>query len=87
MAWSGPDGLGRTGLPGALYGPFGGSEIGEEEMDGSRVWDFVQAGRLDDVAEYCRGDVERVRLLHRRLTFEAVHDDVVPARAAAGGGR
>jgi hypothetical protein len=51
------------------------------------VWDFVQAGRLDDVAEYCRGDVERVRLLHRRLTFEALHDDVVPARAAAGGGR
>ena len=30
MAWSGPDGLGRTGLPGALYGPFGGGEVGKE---------------------------------------------------------
>lgn len=46
-----------------------GSEIGEE-IDGSQVWDFVKAGRIADVARYCAGDVERVRQIHRRLTFQ-----------------
>ena len=45
-----------------------GSEI-EDEIDGSKVWEFVQAGRIDDVAKYCAGDVERVRQIHKRLTF------------------
>lgn len=45
-----------------------GSEIGEE-MDGSKVWPFVQAGRISDVAKYCAGDVERVRQAHKKLTF------------------
>lgn len=46
-----------------------GSEIGEE-IDGSNVWDFVREGRIADVARYCAGDVERVRQIHRRLTFQ-----------------
>lgn len=45
-----------------------GSEIGEE-IDGSKVWDFVKAGRISDVAKYCAGDVERVRAIHKALTF------------------
>lgn len=45
-----------------------GSEIGEE-IDGSMVWDFVKAGRIADVATYCCGDVERVRGVHKRMTF------------------
>jgi hypothetical protein len=45
-----------------------GSEI-EDEIDGSKVWEFVQAGRIDDVAKYCAGDVERVRQIYKRLTF------------------
>lgn len=45
-----------------------GSEIGEE-IDGSKVWDFVRDGRIADVAKYCAGDVERTRHIHRRLTF------------------
>lgn len=45
-----------------------GSEIGEE-IDGSKVWDFVQAGRIADVAKYCAGDVERVRAIHKAMTF------------------
>lgn len=48
--------------------PTKGSEIGDE-IDGSKVWDFVQAGRIADVATYCCGDVERVREIHRRMTF------------------
>lgn len=46
-----------------------GTEIGGEEIDGSKVWDYIQAGRIEDVATYCAADVERVRELHHRLTF------------------
>lgn len=52
------------GIPGK------GSEIGDE-IDGSKVWDFVMAGRVRDVAEYCAGDVERVRQVYKRLTWGA----------------
>ena len=45
-----------------------GSEIGEQ-IDGSKVWDFVQAGKIDLVAKYCGADVERARELHKRMTF------------------
>ena len=48
--------------------PTKGAEIGDE-IDGSKVWDFVQAGRVADVATYCGGDVDRVREIHRRMTF------------------
>ena len=46
-----------------------GSEIGEE-IDGSKVWDFVKAGRLDEVETYCAGDVARVRKIHKLMTFQ-----------------
>lgn len=42
---------------------------GKDGMDGSMVWPAIQEGRIDDVAEYCRQDVERVRRVHRRMTF------------------
>lgn len=45
-----------------------GAELGDE-IDGSKVWDFVKAGKLADVAIYCGGDVERVREVHQRMTF------------------
>jgi predicted PolB exonuclease-like 3'-5' exonuclease len=45
-----------------------GTEIGDE-IDGSKVWDFVRDGRIDDVATYCMGDVERTRAIYKRLTF------------------
>lgn len=53
----------------ALGLPMKGDEIGEE-IDGSMVWDFVKAGRIDEVSAYCRGDVERVRAAYKRLTFQ-----------------
>ena len=53
----------------ALMGiPGKGSELGGEEIDGSKVWDFVLAGRIADVERYCAADVERTRELHRRMT-------------------
>jgi predicted PolB exonuclease-like 3'-5' exonuclease len=45
-----------------------GTEIGDE-IDGSKVWDFVKNGRIADVAKYCGGDVERTRAIYKRLTF------------------
>ncbi|WP_224552912.1 3'-5' exonuclease [Pectobacterium versatile] len=48
--------------------PLKGSEI-DEEIDGSKVWDFIQAGKISKVARYCEGDVERVRGIHKRMTF------------------
>jgi hypothetical protein len=46
-----------------------GSEIGEE-IDGSKVWDFYQAGRIKDIAKYCEADVERTRQAYKRMTFQ-----------------
>ncbi len=45
-----------------------GTELGEP-MDGSMVWDRVQAGRIQDVVTYCDADVERVRQIYKRLMF------------------
>lgn len=38
-------------------------------LDGSRVWDFIRDGRIAEVADYCKGDVERTRACFKRLTF------------------
>lgn len=40
-----------------------------DDIDGSKVWDFVAAGNLDRVAEYCLDDVSQVRDIYARLTF------------------
>lgn len=42
---------------------------GKDDMTGADVWPAVQAGRISDVAEYCRADVERVRSVYRRMNF------------------
>lgn len=42
---------------------------GKGEMDGSKVWDAVKAGRIADVANYCIDDVEKTRKVYRRLNF------------------
>lgn len=46
-----------------------GAETGEG-IDGSKVWDFVRDGKISTVAKYCEGDVERVRAIHKRMTFQ-----------------
>ena len=42
---------------------------GKGDISGADVWPMVQAGRLDEVAAYCRGDVERTRAMFQRMTF------------------
>ena len=40
-------------------------------IDGSKVWDFVKAGEIVQVAEYCAKDVAATRAVHKRMTFAA----------------
>ena len=42
---------------------------GKGDISGADVWPMVKAGKLAEVAEYCRGDVERTRALYNRMTF------------------
>ncbi len=37
-------------------------------LDGSSVWPAYQEGRLGDIAEHCRVDVENLRAIYRRMT-------------------
>lgn len=39
------------------------------ELDGSKVWQYVQDGRIAEVAEYCKKDVEAARAIWLRMTF------------------
>lgn len=39
------------------------------DLDGSKVYPYYRAGKLAEIYEYCRGDVETVRRVYRRLTF------------------
>lgn len=40
-----------------------------EGIDGSLVWDYVRDGRINEVADYCRNDVEITRDAFYRMTF------------------
>lgn len=44
---------------------------GKGDMDGSKVWEYVRAGRIAEVAAYCCDDIERTRAMHRRMIFDA----------------
>lgn len=37
------------------------------EIDGSKVWDAILAGRIKEVAQYCADDVRRVRAVYQRI--------------------
>lgn len=52
---------------------------GKGDVDGSMVWDLVRAGRLNEVAAYCRDDVgERLRPVYRRL-IDATSSTPIPS--------
>ena len=43
---------------------------GKGDIDGSMVWDYVRDGRIDEVAEYCKSDIDMTRALFKRMTFQ-----------------
>lgn len=43
---------------------------GKGDIDGSQVWDYVRDGRISEIAEYCKHDVELARAIYKRMTFQ-----------------
>lgn len=43
----------------------------KECLDGSKVYPYYRAGKLAEICEYCKCDVDTVRQVYRRLTFSA----------------
>ena len=40
------------------------------DIDGSKVWDFYKAGKVDRIEEYNRDDVEKVEMIYNKLNFK-----------------
>lgn len=41
----------------------------KDGIDGSQVFDFYKAGKVKEICEYCKRDVECTREVYRRMTF------------------
>ena len=41
----------------------------KENLDGSKVYPYYRAGKLAEIVEYCKRDVDSVRQVYKRLTF------------------
>lgn len=37
------------------------------DLDGAKVWDYYRAGKIAEIADYCRADVEAMRACHLRM--------------------
>jgi predicted PolB exonuclease-like 3'-5' exonuclease len=42
----------------------------KEEMDGSEVWEYFKKGKIKEICEYCKRDVEVNREVYKRMVFE-----------------
>lgn len=41
----------------------------EEGIDGSKVYDYYLAGKVDEIVEYCKRDVAATRAVYKKMTF------------------
>lgn len=41
----------------------------KEGIDGSEVYNFFKAGKIDEICEYCKRDVDTTRAVFNRMTF------------------
>lgn len=41
----------------------------KDGIDGSQVFNFYKLGKIDEIAEYCKRDVETTRAIYKRMTF------------------
>jgi 3'-5' exonuclease len=46
----------------------------KDNMDGSQVWGFFKAGRIDEIDMYCRADVEATRQCYQKMTFAGIKE-------------
>jgi predicted PolB exonuclease-like 3'-5' exonuclease len=44
----------------------------KDGIDGSQVFDFYKAGKIKEICEYCKRDVEVTRAVYRRMTFVGI---------------
>ena len=44
---------------------------GKGDIDGSKVWDYVKAGRIAEIAEYCRDDVRMTREVFKKMQWQS----------------
>lgn len=44
----------------------------KEGIDGSQVFEFYKKGKVKEILEYCKRDVETTRAVYKRLTFESL---------------
>ncbi|MEJ7662406.1 MAG: hypothetical protein WKG07_23975 [Hymenobacter sp.] len=51
-------------------------------MDGSEVAGYYAAGRIEEICEYCKKDVELTRQVYKKLTWQTVRPRRVRPRAA-----
>lgn len=42
----------------------------EEGIDGSKVYDYFLAGKVDEICEYCKRDVDATRKVYKRMIFD-----------------
>jgi len=42
----------------------------KDGIDGSQVWDFFKAGKVQDILDYCKRDVVTTRAVFKRMVFE-----------------
>lgn len=45
---------------------------GKKGITGADVWPMYQAGKIQEIAEYCKDDVSLTRDIYKRLTFQKV---------------
>jgi len=66
--WGGYSRDGWTSLD-KMCKAFGIESSKTEDMDGSKVWDFIKAGDYIKVLDYNKRDVDRIRQLHKLMIF------------------
>jgi 3'-5' exonuclease len=54
----------------------------KDDMDGSMVWPYYKAGKMDKICQYCMKDVELTRKVYYKMTFEPVPSDLAAEFAA-----
>lgn len=42
----------------------------KDGIDGARIFEFYQNGKIDEILEYCKRDVETAREIFKRINFE-----------------
>lgn len=65
QAWAGFNGrMSQDNLCNAL-----GIKGKPDDIDGSKVWDFYKAGKIERIEEYNRDDIEKVEQIYNRINF------------------